>query len=114
MEKTLSEALIAKEEELEQQNHRQDAVEEYRKERHTICQILKQLCLYSLPIMPGLCFYSAYILIDTALLGRYFEDESQLVSFGLAMSAMGILIESVGIGFTSGVETLVAWSFGAN
>ena len=64
--------------------------------------------------MSGFCFYPAYILIDTALLGRHFEDESQLVSFGLAMSAMGILIESVGIGLTSCVETLVSQAFGAN
>lgn len=76
--------------------------------------VLKQLCKFSLPVMAGFSFYPAYVMIDTALLGRYFESEAYLASFGLALSAIGILLESVGIGMTSCVETLVSQAYGAN
>ena len=120
MNKRLSESLIDDEQEKPYENDENNEDRESGEaemtiqKRMTACEIVKQLILFSLPIMSGFCFYPAYVFIDTVLLGRYFEDHTYLVSFGLAMSAIGIIIESCGIGLTSCVETLVSQAFGAN
>ena len=75
-------------------------------------KILCKLTLMALPVVGGFAFYPAYTFIDTAILGN-FEDQTYLVSFGLAISASAILIESVLVSASCVVETLVSQAYGA-
>ena len=62
----------------------------------------------ALPIMCGFAFYPVYTFVSVAILGQHSEDATELVSFGLMLTVCGIMMESIGIGMTSCVETLIS------
>ena len=74
--------------------------------------LTKKLVNNSLPIIVGSLFYPLFTLVNTALFGNM-ENSAYLVAYGLVYMLLGLGIESLGIGFNSCVETLVAQAYGA-
>ena len=70
-------------------------------------RVAKGICLYSIPIIFGFLFFAAFTLVNTALLGNM-ENRAFLVAYGLVYMLLGLGMESIGMGFNSCLETLVA------
>ena len=64
-------------------------------------------------MLGGFLLYPAYLFVDSVLLGNM-DDETYLISFGLAMCIIGLTLEAICIGICACTETLVSQAFGAN
>ena len=78
----------------------------------TFWSALKELVCFSLPVIGGFAFFPVYLMVNAAILGRM-DNMSYLIAYGLAFTALGLVMDSIGTSLSSCVETLAAQAFGA-
>ena len=69
--------------------------------------MVKNLFNNSVKIIVGCAIHPVYVFVNTVLLADM-EDQTYLISFGICQMAIGLLLESIGIGQSYCVETLAS------